>query len=311
MTDLSARPATAPAARRRHLNERRREALFGYLFTLPQLLGFLAFVIGPMIAVIWFSMTDYQALTGQSTFVGLDNLKHLAEDPKLPGVLRTTILFVALYVPAGLALGLVLAVAVNQKIPGIKWFRAVYFMPTLVSIAAWTIVWQFMLVPNGLINEFLRMLDIHGPVWLRDPDLALAAVIGVQLIKGAGLNMLIFVAALQGVPKELVEAARLDGAGRWTIARRVTLPMISPEILMVFILMTIGAFKTFQQVLLLTEGGPGTSTTVLAYYVYEQAFKFNDFGYASALALLLFLILLLITALTWQLRKRVVFHESA
>ncbi len=117
-------------------------------------------------------------------------------------------------------------------------------------------------------------------------------------------------AALQGVPKDLVEAAKIDGAGRWTIARKITLPLISPEILMVTILMTIGAFKTFQQILLLTQGGPGYSTTVLAYYVYQKAFQQNDFGYASALALLLFVILLVITGLTWQLRKRVVFHES-
>lgn len=299
-----------PTPRKRLLTPRRREAITGYLFTLPQLLGFLAFVIGPMIAVVWFSMTDYQSLTGETVFVGLDNVRELANDPRLPEILRTTFIFVALFVPCGLLLGLLLAVLVNQDIPGIKWFRGIYFMPTLVSIAAWTIVWQFMLLPNGAINIFLRLFGIDGPVWLRESNLALVCVIVVQLLKGAGINMLIFLAALQGVPKDLVEAAKIDGASRWVIARKVTLPLISPEILMVAILMIIGAFKTFQLILLLTEGGPGYSTSVLAYYVYDRAFKANEFGYASALALLLFAILLLITAFTWQLRKRLVFHES-
>ena len=132
-----------------------REELTGYLFTLPQLLGFLAFVIGPMIAVVWYGMTDYQALTGTSEFVGLENFQHLFTDPRLPEVLGATLLFVVIFVPCGLVLGLTLAILVNQDLPGIRWFRGIYFMPTLVSIAAWTIVWQFMLLPNGFINAVL------------------------------------------------------------------------------------------------------------------------------------------------------------
>ncbi|MGX7671188.1 carbohydrate ABC transporter permease [Plantactinospora sp. DSM 117369] len=300
---------TAPI-RPPRLTRRVREQIAGYLFTAPLVLGFLAIVIGPLVMVGWYSLHHFETLTGQFTFAGADNYEALADDPRLPGVLVATGVFVVCIVPLGISLSLLLAVLVNQKLPAIKVFRAIFFAPTLVSLAAWTIVWHFLLLPNGAVNSLLRTLSIHGPDWLREPGAAMAAVIVVQVLKGAGMNMLIFLAALQSVPKELTESARVDGAGRFRTFRSITLPIISPEILMAVMLMTIGAFKVFEQILLLTGGGPGYSTTVLIFYIYRQAFGTGDLGYAGALSLLMFAILLLLTAGLWQLRKKVVFYES-
>ncbi|PZF82181.1 carbohydrate ABC transporter permease [Jiangella anatolica] len=302
--------SSGPPARKPWLTQPRRELIAGYLFTSPQVIGYFAVVVVPMVALFWYSFQEFSALSGRSEFAGTENYQRLLDDPNLPTVLRSTGIFVIGLVALGVPLALFLAVLVNQRIRGIRVFRAIFFAPALVSVAAWVIVWQFMLLPDGAVNGLLRMISVDGPNWLREPVPAMVCVIVVQALKGVGINMLIFLAALQGVPKELTEAARVDGAGRLRTFRSVTLPMISPEILMVTILMTIGSLKVFAQVLLLTEGGPGYETTVLAYYIYRQAFGNGDFGYAGALSVLLFLVLVVLTGVMWVARKRVVFHES-
>jgi multiple sugar transport system permease protein len=289
---------------------RRRENLTGYLFIAPQLVGTIVFVLVPLVLVVWYSLHEWNVLADSFTFVGAENYRALASDPNLPGVLRATLFFSAGLVVLNLALALLLAVLLNQKLRGTTVFRVLFFSPVVVSLVAWTIVWGFMLQDNGGVNGLLDAIGIDGPNWLRSGGTAMASVIVVQVFKNVGLNMVLFLAALQGVPQDLYEAARMDGASRWTSFRRITLPLISPTILLTSIITVVGSLQVFAQIAVLTQGGPGTSTTVLVYYLYQQAFQFHAFGYGATLSVLLFLIVLTLTVVQWQMRKRWVFHEN-
>ncbi|GAA2524969.1 sugar ABC transporter permease [Winogradskya humida] len=279
--------------------------LTGYLFITPAVAGSVVFVLVPLVLVLWYSLHEWNVLADTFDFVGADNYRALAADPNLPSVLRATALFSFGLVVLNLTLALLLAVLLNQKLRGTTVFRVLFFSPVVVSLLAWTIVWGFLLQDNGGVNSLL-----HGPNWLRSGGTAMTAVIVVQVFKNVGLNMVLFLAALQGVPHELYEAARTDGASAWTVFRRITLPLISPTILLTSIITVVGSLQVFAQISVLTQGGPGTSTTVLVYYLYQQAFQFHAFGYGSTLSVLLFLIVLALTLLQWQMRKRWVFHES-
>jgi multiple sugar transport system permease protein len=289
---------------------RRRDTLAGWLMVLPQLAGIVAFVIVPLGLVVWYSVHEWNVLGGTFEFVGGDNYAALTDDQRLGPVLRATGLFSFGLVVLNLSLALFLAVLLNQKLRGTVVFRTLFFSPVVVTLVAWTIVWGFLLQDNGGVNGFLNVLGIDGPNWLRSGGTAMASVIVVQLFKNVGLNMVLFLAALQGVPAELYEAARIDGASAWARFRRVTVPLISPTILLTMILTIVGSLQVFAQIAVLTQGGPETSTTVLVYYLYQQAFQFHHFGYGSALSLLLFFIVLVLTAVQWRMRRRWVFHEA-
>ncbi|MER6616195.1 carbohydrate ABC transporter permease [Streptomyces xantholiticus] len=304
------RPARPAGGRNRTPRWRRRDMLAGYVLIAPQMLGFAAFVLGPLVAVVHYSFTEYNNLTGKITFTGGDNYRALLEDPLAVEVAQNTALFSAGLVPFNICLALLLAVLLDQGLRGTVIFRAVFFSPTVVSIIAWTILWFFLLSKDGGVNLMLRTLGIDGPNWLRESGTAMFSVVLVQVLKGVGINMVLFLAALQAVPTELREAATVDGARAWTVFRKITLPMISPTILLTAIVTVIGSLQVFGQILVLTRGGPGNSTTVLAYYIYQQAFKFFELGYASALAVVLFIAVLILTAVQWWLRKKWVFHEQ-
>ena len=313
MTSLLERAAPSrPAPRRRHpyWTTRRRDQLTGYLFIAPALLGAVAFVFLPLVLVVWYSLHEWNVLADTFDFVGADNYRRLAEDPTVPAVLRATAFFSLGLVVLNLVLALLLAVLLNQKLRGTTFFRMLFFSPVVVSLLAWTIVWNFLLQDNGGVNSLLAAGGIDGPNWLRSGGTAMAAVVIVQVFKNVGLNMVLFLAALQGVPQELYEAARTDGASAWTVFRRITLPLISPTILLTSIITVVGSLQVFAQISVLTQGGPGTSTTVLVYYLYQQAFQFHAFGYGATLSVLLFAIVLVLTVLQWQMRKKWVFHES-
>jgi multiple sugar transport system permease protein len=303
-------PPRAPAERAPYWTMRRRDTLAGWLMVLPQLAGIVAFVIVPLGLVVWYSVHEWNVLGGTFEFVGASNYQDLASDDRLGPVLRATGLFSAGLVVLNLSLALFLAVLLNQKLRGTVVFRTLFFSPVVVTLVAWTIVWGFLLQDNGGLNAFLDLLGIDGPNWLRSGGTAMASVIVVQLFKNVGLNMVLFLAALQGVPAELYEAARIDGASAWARFRRVTVPLISPTILLTMILTIVGSLQVFAQIAVLTQGGPETSTTVLVYYLYQQAFQFHHFGYGSALSLLLFFIVLVLTVIQWQMRKKWVFHEA-
>jgi len=311
MTLLLEKPATVPAADRPpYWTMRRRDELAGWLFVAPQVAGIVAFVIVPLGLVVWYSLHEWNVLAGTFDFVGAANYQALADDPRLGPALRATGFFSAGLVVLNLSLALFLAVLLNQKLRGTVVFRTLFFSPVVVTLVAWTIVWGFLLQDNGGVNGFLGLLGIDGPNWLRGDTTAMISVIVVQLFKGVGLNMVLFLAALQGVPAELYEAARIDGASTWARFRLVTVPLISPTILLTSILTVVGSLQVFAQIAVLTQGGPGTSTTVLVYYLYQQAFQFHHFSYGATISLLLFAIVLALTVLQWRMRRKWVFHES-
>ncbi|MGW2288402.1 carbohydrate ABC transporter permease [Streptomyces phaeochromogenes] len=321
MAALTKTPATAPDASRAPAGarsaskppfwtNRRRDVLAGYLFIAPQLVGVVLFVLIPVGLAIWYSLSDWNVFTGEQTFVGTDNYAALADDPQLPSVLWATAVFCVGVVILNIGLGLLLAVLLNRRFRGATFFRTLFFSPVVVSVVAWTLVWGFLLQDNGGVNGLLDAIGINGPNWLQRGDTAMVSVIITQVIRSVGVNMVLFLAALQGVPSNLYEAARIDGAGSRVIFTRITLPLISPTVLLTSIITIVGALQSFAQIAVLTSGGPELSTTVLVYYVFQQAFEFNDIGYGSTLALMLLSFVMLLTLLQWQLRRKWVFHEQ-
>jgi len=309
-TEAAAPPVAARTTRPSFWTMRRRDNLTGYLFISPALIGSLLFVLIPLGLVVWYSLNEWNVLAGTFEFIGVENYERLVSDEKLGEVLVATGWFAAGLVVLNLGLALLLAVLLNQKLRGTTFFRTLFFSPVLVSLVAWTLVWQLMLQPEGSLNSLLGFFGIDGPNWLRNGGSAMVSVIVVQVIKNVGLNMVLFLAALQGVPSSLYEAATLDGAGAWTRFRRITLPLISPTILLTSIITIVGSLQVFAQIAVLTQGGPGTSTTVLIYYLYQQAFQFHHFGYGATISVLLFVIVALLTLLQWRMRRKWVLYES-
>ncbi|WP_417526259.1 carbohydrate ABC transporter permease [Marinovum sp.] len=288
----------------------RRDSLVGYLFIAPQVLGICIFVLLPLVLVFWYSLHEWNVLARTFRFTGTQNYQRLLSDPGLVKVLGATGIFSVFLVVFNMSLALLLAVLLNQKLRGITIFRTLFFSPVVVSLVAWTIVWSFLLQSNGGLNGILQVIGIEGPNWLRNPTTAMISVVVVQVFKNVGLNMILFLAALQGVPKELYEAARVDGIPAFAQFRRITLPMISPTVLLTSIITIVGSLQVFAQIAVLTKGGPGMSTTVLVYYLYQQAFEFHKFGYGATLSILLFAIVAVLTFVQWQMRKRIVFYEK-
>ncbi len=274
------------------------------------MLGFLAFVLGPIVAVFWFSVHDWHLVKANFDFAGLGNYEAMVDDKVMPTVVRNSIIFAFGYVPLNVLTGLGLALVLNRAIRGLAGFRAIYFLPVVVSLAAWTIVWRLILNREGVLNGFLEMVGIDGPNWLRDPTLAMVSVIVVQILKNAGLSMVLFLAALQGVPKDLEDAARVDGANSRQVTRYISIPLITPFIFLATVLAVITSLKSFSLIFLTTGGGPGDATTVLAYYIYEVAFSAYQMGYASALAVILFVAIMVLTVAQFSVRKRWVVYEE-
>lgn len=289
---------------------KRRDHLAGYLFVAPQVLGVLIFVVIPVGLAIFYSFHEWNIFAGELSFVGGENYAALVNDPRIPTVLRATLIFSGGVVVLNLALGLLLAILLNRKFRGVTAFRTIFFSPVVVSVVAWTLVWSLLFQDNGAINGLLAVVGIDGPNWLRNETTAMFAVIFTQMLRSIGINLVLFLAALQGVPEELYEAARIDGASSRTIFFRITMPLISPTLLLTSILTIVSALQAFAMISVLTQGGPGISTTVLVYYMYLQAFSFNEIGYGSTVALLLFSFVVILTVLQWQLRTRWVFYEN-
>lgn len=299
-----------PLSRRRTSGRDSGRNLFGYALLAPQMIGFTAVGVVAIVWVVWLSLHHVNMLSGTQEFVGLDNYGRILSDPSMITVLPNTFFFACVLSVAGTCAALFLALLLNQRLRGITVFRSVVFIPALVTMVAWALVWNFIVQPEGLLDAALGAGGVDGLPWLRGGWLTLVVFAFIQLTKNVGINMMILLGALQGVPQELIEAAKIDGAGPVRIARSVIIPHIAPAILMVFMLMVVGSFKVFEIVLLLTEGGPGVQSSVLSFEIYKQGFQLNDAGYASALAVLLFALILLLTAVLWQARKRVVFHED-
>ncbi len=289
-----------------------RESISGYLFIAPQFLGFVIFVLGPIIAVLVFSLQSRSLLTGQSAFIGLDNFRRMFIDDRLFLVtMRNTLVFAGGLVPLNIALALALALALSRPRSGLATLRTVFFAPVVTSAVAWAIVWRFLLeADRGLINQYLAILSIEGPNWLREPGWAMLSVIVTRVIKNVGLNMVIFLAAVTNVPEDYYEAATIEGAGPVRKFRSVTFPLIMPTTMMVLVITIVGSFKVFDHIMLMTQGGPGHATTVLVYYIYFQGFQVFRTGYASALSVLLFAVVFALTIAQWSVRKRLSHYET-
>ncbi|MBK9123597.1 MAG: sugar ABC transporter permease [Chloroflexi bacterium] len=294
-----------------HLSLKVRDALFGYVFVGPMVVGFVLTVLLPLVAVFLYSFQDRNMLTGTWQYVESANYQNiLGGDPLFTKVLINSLVFTLGLVPLNVVLALVLAVLLNRAIRGVTFFRTLFFAPVVTSAAAWAIVWKFILQgENGTLNLLLDSVGIDGPNWLRDGNWAMFSVIFTRALKNVGLNMIILLAALQSIPREYDEAAQVDGATAFDRFRRITVPLLSPTILLVTVLTVVGSLKVFDHIVLMTNGGPSNATMVLVNYIYFQAFKVFDTGYASALAVILFAIALVATLTQWFLRKRFVYSE--
>lgn len=280
-----------------------------YLFLAPWLIGLVLFTLGPVLATLYLSFTDYRVLS-PPRWVGLENYKELFTDLETfwPSLGNTVFLFLEL--PLALFVGLALALLLNQKLAGMPLFRTIFYLPSLVPTVASAMLWLWLLNPeHGLINEALRALHLPTPTWLSSPTWAKPAVILMDLW-GVGGGMVIYLAALQGIPQDYYEAAELDGANGWQKLRHITLPSLSPVIFFNLILGVIGTFQYFTQTYLMTKGGPDKSTLFYALYLYQNAFEFFRMGLACAMAWVLFLLTLLATFLVFKSSARWVYYEG-
>ena len=302
---------TANPARRWKFSLKQMDALFGYIFIAPQMLGFLAFVLGPLLSVFVFSAQSRNLLSGQVKWIGLDNYRQLLTgDPLFVKVLTNSLVFMLGLVPLNMVIALGLALLLARSMRGSTFFRTIFFSPVVTSTVAWVIVWRFVLQgEEGSLNQFLHLFGIQGPNWLQEPFWAMVAVIVTRVLKNVGLNIIIFLAAIKDLPKEYIEAASVDGANPWQILKSIILPFLAPTIMMVTVITVIGSLNVLDHIMLLTGGGPSNATMVLAYYVYYAAFRMYETGYASALAVVLFLTALLLTVMQWVVRKKVVYNE--
>jgi multiple sugar transport system permease protein len=303
---------TRSAARRRGLfgsAGSRREALMGYLFISPWLIGFLVFLAGPILASLYLSFTQYK-VTNPPTWIGFENYGRMVTDELFYHSLRVTVVYMVTSVPLGLATALFMAVLLNQKVSGQRVFRTIYYLPSLISGVAVAIVFAWIFNARfGIINYFIGLLGIPGPNWLGDPDWTLPAFVIMSLWSVGGTTV-IFIAALQGVPESLYEAAEIDGASSLRRFWNITIPLISPVILFALITGVIATFQTFTTSYIMTGGGPSNASLFYLLYLYRNAFNWFEMGYASALARFLFLIILACTSILLRSSNTWVHYEG-
>ncbi len=289
---------------------RQREAITFYLCISPWLIGFILFYLGPILASFYYSLTEWDLLTSPQ-FIGMENYVRLfTRDALALKSFKVTLVYTLIYVPLDMIFGLALALLLNQKLRGIGVFRTVYYLPSVLSGVAYVVMWMWMFNPqHGLINTLLSYAGIQGPRWLLDPKWALSALI-IMSLWGVGRTMIIFLAGLQDIPTVLYEVAEIDGANRWNKFWKVTLPLLTPSLLFNLIFGIILTFQTFTNAFVATNGGPLDSTLFYVLYLYRKAFEHLQMGYASAMAWVLFLIVLACTLLIFMTSGKWVFYRS-
>lgn len=293
--------------------KKRNEALWGYLFVSPFILGFIFFMLGPMIFSFIGSFTDYN-LTSKMNFIGLANFKRMFfRDDLFWKSLYNTAYFVLFNVPLTTMFSVLLASLLNQRIKGIRLFRTVFYLPSILSGVAVYILWMQLLSPSsGLINTFLAWFNIEGPAWLFDPNWTKPALILMKIWSSGGA-MLLYLATLQNIPRALYESAELDGAGTWQKFTKVTLPLITPIIFYDVVTSTIGSFQIFQEAYVMTDNGTGGPANSLLFYnlhLWNKAFVAFDMGYAMAMSLVLFVIVLVLTFINLKLAPKWVHYSN-
>jgi multiple sugar transport system permease protein len=291
------------------ITERKREVITAWLFLLPSLVGTLIFLIIPALSSLGLSFVSWDLISDIKP-AGLANYERLINDPVFMRTLTNTFYYAIASVPIAIVLSLGLALLVHQKIKGLVIFRTMYFLPVISSSVAVAIVWRWVLNKDyGFVNTGLELVHLPAPDWLGSMVWSMPSVIIVGVWKEIGYFMVLFLAGLQGLPKDVYEAAAIDGANKWQSLRYITLPLLSPTIFFVFIISIISAFQVFDIPYIMTEGGPGDSTTTIVLYLYRQGFQFFRMGYASAIAWVLFIIILLFTLFQWFVTQRKVFYN--
>jgi multiple sugar transport system permease protein len=287
----------------------RREAITGYLFIAPAVLGFLLWTAGPMLASVWLATTDWDLIRAPRP-VGLANVARLLADDLFWASLRATAYYTAVHVPLALGLAFLLALLMNVPVRGIGFFRTVYYLPTMVPAVANALLWVWIFNSEfGLLNMALGAVGLPKVAWLQDSDWAMPALI-VMSLWTLGATMVIYLAGLQGVPQHLYEAAEIDGAGALARFRHVTVPMLSPIIFFNLILQIIGSFQVFTTGYIMTRGGPDNATLFYVLYLFQNAFQYFKMGYAAALAWVLFFIVLALSLLVFRYVGRMVHYEE-
>ncbi len=288
---------------------KREERIF-YLFILPWLIGLVVFSAGPVLGMLGLSFTDWRISLDDLQFIGLDNYAKLFDDPIFWISVGNTLYIVIGRVVFGVSFALLLAILLNQKVPGIAFFRAVYYLPTVTAGVAVALVWIWIFNPRlGILNYSLKQIGITGPPWIFSKDWVKPSLILMSMFS-VGPIMIILLAGLQGVPKELYESAEIDGAGHWEKFANVTLPMLSPVLFFVIIISVVSSFQNFTEIRVMTEGGPGESSNVMIWYLWENAFIFLQLGIAAAVAWIMFVVLMVLTGVQFWVGKRWVYYEA-
>lgn len=299
-------PVAGPPRRRRL-----RQIVEAYVLLTPSLIGFVLFLVAPIIAVVVISFFDWN-LMGSPRFVGLANYREMMGDSEVWRSVRNTLYYVALNIPAQTILALLLALAMNRKLRGGKVIRVLFVLPWMAMPVALGIIWNWAFDPeHGAVNQFLSLLGISGPEWLSSTTWAMPVLASINVWQYTGYTMLFLLAGLQAIPESLYEAADLDGVTGLQRFFKITLPLLRPSMLFVLVTNIIGSFQMFDTVYVMTQGGPNGSTDTLNFHIYQQAFQLFRTGYASAIAMLLFALILLVTAAQFlYFRKRTVYDFS-
>jgi len=302
------RPATRRAPVRRVIGS---EQFSGWAFVTPGVVIILLFGAVP---IVWSAVMSFQRnnlLSPSTPFVGTANYRKMIHDPVVAQAIQHTLVYTVLFVPGTMLVGLFLAVAMNRKIRFIAFYRTVAFATMAVSTISEAIVFIWLFDPSyGVVNYFFSLIGVPQQQFLNSPSEALYVIVIMTIWGWTGFSVVIYLAALQGVPQQLIEAASIDGAGPWQAFRRVTLPLLSPASLFLAVWLTINALQLFDEVYLATQGGPLNATTVLVYYLYIQAFQQFNFGYASAIAYFLFLVIIVVTVIQFRVGRRFTYYRS-
>ncbi|MBW8349929.1 sugar ABC transporter permease [Bacillus sp. IITD106] len=288
---------------------RKHNNFWGYFFLTPQLIGLLAFSVIPLGFALVLSFMKWDGF-GAKTFVGLGNFIGQFQNPVFWKALWNTTLYTILTVPVGVALSLLLALALN-RIKGKELYRVFFFMPVVTSSVSIGVIWMWILNGDfGILNQFLGYIGIEGPQWLTDTRVVMISIAMLSIWWQVGYNMVIFLAGLQGVSNSYYEAAEIDGASKFQKFKHITLPLISPTTFFVSIMSIIGSFQVFDQAFVMTSGGPAKASYTLVYHVYETGFKNFKWGESSAVAMILFVIILIFTLIQFKVSKRWVHYEG-
>ncbi len=284
-----------------------KEKLTPYLFLLPALVLLTLTVFLPSLQAFYLSFTDYSGLSQNPQWIGWANFRKLWTDEIFWLTLRNTLLYLAGVVPILVFAPLGLAILVNQKLKGMRWFRAAYYTPVVISMVVAGIAWKWLYAENGLLNQWLKMIGLtakEGIPWLTSPNLAIFSVMAVTIWKGLGYYMVIYLAGLQAIPADLYEAAAIDGSDGISKHWDITLPLMKPYLILVAVISSIAATKVFEEVYIMTEGGPRNSSKTIVYYLYEKAFRDLEMSYACTIGLVLFLIILGLSIINLKLSEK-------